>query len=98
MKEGQVLGHEGMGVVEKIGPNVRNLKVGQRVVASFQSKSRNNGERRFPSRELTRALQSHVVRASTAKRSYPGEWHNMAMKITVLRVSDWWDRLSPAPA
>lgn len=28
MKPGTILGHEGVGVVEEIGPNVRNLKVG----------------------------------------------------------------------
>ena len=32
MKPGTVLGHEGVGVVEEIGKNVRNLKVGDRVV------------------------------------------------------------------
>ena len=32
MKPGTILGHEGVGVVEEIGSNVRNLKVGDRVV------------------------------------------------------------------
>ncbi|EKV28202.1 Threonine dehydrogenase [Caenispirillum salinarum AK4] len=32
MVPGTVLGHEGVGVVEEIGPNVRNLKKGDRVV------------------------------------------------------------------
>ncbi|MEW6494468.1 MAG: zinc-dependent alcohol dehydrogenase [Cyanobacteriota bacterium] len=32
MKPGTVLGHEGVGIVEEIGSNVRNLKVGDRVV------------------------------------------------------------------
>lgn len=32
MKPGTVLGHEGVGVIEEIGPNVRNLNVGDRVV------------------------------------------------------------------
>lgn len=32
MKPGTILGHEGVGVIEEIGPNVRNLKVGDRVV------------------------------------------------------------------
>ncbi|GLB42851.1 putative groES-like protein [Lyophyllum shimeji] len=36
MQKGDILGHEFMGVVDKVGPNVKNLKVGQRVVASFQ--------------------------------------------------------------
>lgn len=32
MKEGTILGHEGVGVVEKIGEDVRNISVGDRVV------------------------------------------------------------------
>ncbi len=32
MKLGTILGHEGVGVVEEIGPEVRNLRVGDRVV------------------------------------------------------------------
>lgn len=36
LQKGDILGHEFIGNVEKIGPNVKNLKIGQRVVASFQ--------------------------------------------------------------
>lgn len=32
MKPGTILGHEGVGIIEEIGPNVRNLRVGDRVV------------------------------------------------------------------
>lgn len=32
MKPGTILGHEGVGIVEKIGKNVRNLKIGDRVI------------------------------------------------------------------
>ena len=32
MKPGTVLGHEGVGVVEALGPMVRNLAVGDRVI------------------------------------------------------------------
>src|SRR4051812_6450958 len=32
MKKGLVLGHEGVGVIEELGPEVRNLRVGDRVV------------------------------------------------------------------
>lgn len=32
MKPGTILGHEGVGVIEEVGPNVRNLRVGERVV------------------------------------------------------------------
>ncbi|KAL4242081.1 zinc-containing alcohol dehydrogenase family protein [Abortiporus biennis] len=36
MQKGDILGHEFMGVVDKVGPNVTNLPIGQRVVCSFQ--------------------------------------------------------------
>ncbi|QRW11439.1 alcohol dehydrogenase [Ceratobasidium sp. AG-Ba] len=36
LQKGDILGHEFMGVVDRVGPNVTNLKPGQRVVASFQ--------------------------------------------------------------
>jgi len=36
LQSGDILGHEFMGKVDRVGPNVTNLKVGQRVVASFQ--------------------------------------------------------------
>ncbi|KAF8634520.1 hypothetical protein AX17_004193 [Amanita inopinata Kibby_2008] len=36
LQKGDILGHEFMGIVDKMGPNVSKLKVGQRVVASFQ--------------------------------------------------------------
>jgi threonine dehydrogenase-like Zn-dependent dehydrogenase len=32
MKPGTILGHEGVGTIEEIGPNVCNLKMGDRVV------------------------------------------------------------------
>src|SRR5438067_637013 len=35
MKEGDVLGHEFMGEVVEVGPDVSNLKVGDRVVVPF---------------------------------------------------------------
>jgi threonine dehydrogenase-like Zn-dependent dehydrogenase len=35
MKKGDVMGHEFMGVVEEVGPEVKNLSKGDRVVASF---------------------------------------------------------------
>jgi len=36
MKEGDILGHEYMGVVESVGANIKRIKPGDRVVASFQ--------------------------------------------------------------
>ncbi|KAL1956175.1 hypothetical protein VTO42DRAFT_7610 [Malbranchea cinnamomea] len=36
LQTGDILGHEFCGRVDAVGPNVRNLKPGQRVVASFQ--------------------------------------------------------------
>jgi len=36
MQKGDILGHEFMGKVEKVGKNIKNVHIGQRVVASFQ--------------------------------------------------------------
>jgi len=36
LQQGDILGHEFMGIVDQVGPNVKNVNVGQRVVASFQ--------------------------------------------------------------
>lgn len=36
LQKGDILGHEFMGKVHKLGPNVNNIKLGQRVVVSFQ--------------------------------------------------------------
>jgi len=34
MQKGDIMGHESMGVIDRVGPGVKNLKVGQRVVVS----------------------------------------------------------------
>ncbi|OBZ79260.1 hypothetical protein A0H81_00943 [Grifola frondosa] len=36
LQKGDILGHEFMGMVDKIGPNFNNLQVSQRIVALFQ--------------------------------------------------------------
>ncbi|WP_413584480.1 zinc-dependent alcohol dehydrogenase [Bdellovibrio sp. HCB274] len=35
MKKGDILGHENMGEIVEIGPNVKNLKVGDKIVVAF---------------------------------------------------------------
>lgn len=35
MKPGDIMGHEPMGIVEEVGPEVKNIKVGDRVVVPF---------------------------------------------------------------
>jgi threonine dehydrogenase-like Zn-dependent dehydrogenase len=32
LEKGQILGHEGVGIVERVGPQVKNIRVGQRVI------------------------------------------------------------------
>jgi len=36
LQQGDILGHEFMGIVDRVGSNVKNIHQGQRVVASFQ--------------------------------------------------------------
>ena len=36
IREGMILGHEPMGIVEEVGPEVTDLKPGDRVVIPFQ--------------------------------------------------------------
>ncbi|KIW11003.1 hypothetical protein PV08_10302 [Exophiala spinifera] len=36
LQKGEILGHEFMGIIDEVGPAVKGLKVGDRVVASFQ--------------------------------------------------------------
>lgn len=36
IQDGDILGHEWLGIVDEVGPEVKNLKKGDRVVASFQ--------------------------------------------------------------
>jgi len=34
MQKGDIMGHESMGIIDRVGPGVKNMKVGQRVVVS----------------------------------------------------------------
>ena len=36
LKKGDILGHELMGIIDRVGPSVKSLRPGQRVVVSFQ--------------------------------------------------------------
>jgi threonine dehydrogenase-like Zn-dependent dehydrogenase len=36
LQRGEILGHEWIGIVDEVGSEVKNIKVGDRVVASFQ--------------------------------------------------------------
>lgn len=47
MKAGTILGHKGVGVVERVGEDVRNLQVGDRVLAVDQIASRLEQARRL---------------------------------------------------
>jgi threonine dehydrogenase-like Zn-dependent dehydrogenase len=50
MRKGDILGHEYMGIVESVGPKVKKIKPGDRVVASFQIAC---GKCRFCTQKLT---------------------------------------------
>lgn len=36
LQRGDILGHEWMGIVDEVGSEIKNVKKGDRVVASFQ--------------------------------------------------------------
>lgn len=55
MKEGDILGHEFMGIVEEVGPGVSSLSVGDRVVVPFTIAC---GECYFCEKELYAACES----------------------------------------
>lgn len=71
LKKGDILGHEFCGVVDQIGPGVKNIEVGKRYVASFQiacGDVRILGPLLLLRSELTRLLNDSV---SSASRNLP---------------------------
>lgn len=70
MRSGDILGHEYMGVVHEVGPNIKKVKVGDRVVASFQIAC---GECRFCVQKLSsmceRTNSSSVANAMYGHRT-----------------------------
>ncbi|BDD58668.1 hypothetical protein MAP00_003929 [Monascus purpureus] len=54
MKKGDILGHEFCGIVEQVGPEIKKVKIGQRVVASF---SIGCGQCRFCKQKLSTACE-----------------------------------------
>lgn len=77
MEKGDILGHEFMGKVLEMGPAVKGLQKGQRVVASFQIVC---GEVRTPSphwKNLPNSNSVIIVRRSchlNARRPIPTPW------------------------
>ena len=65
MQKGDILGHEFCGRVESMGPEVKNLKVGQRVVASFQIAC---GDCMYLQEEAVVSMRTH-------ERKYDGIWN-----------------------
>ena len=70
-QQGDVLGHEFMGIVEEVGPEVKKFKPGDRVVCGFpivcgecefcKKKHFTACERTNPSKELERAYGHHIA-------------------------------------
>ena len=75
MKPGTILGHEGVGVVEEIGSNVRNLKVGD---APRGASLRCSSASRDPSRGLP--VRDRVVIPSTIGCGYCS-YHSTARRL-----------------
>ncbi len=67
MQRGDILGHEFMGDVVEVGPNVENLKVGQRVVVPFAIAC---GKCFFCSRQLWSLCDNSNPNASTLRKLY----------------------------
>jgi threonine dehydrogenase-like Zn-dependent dehydrogenase len=67
LEKGDILGHEFCGVVEKVGPAVKNIKPGERVVNSFCISC---GECEFCKRKLTTACEK--TNASTVQNKMYG--------------------------
>ncbi len=72
MKKGDILGHEFCGIVEQVGPAVKNIKIGKRYVAAFQITC---GEVRFDtncpfSLHVSPPLTILLDSAFTASRSF----------------------------
>ncbi|KAK0732915.1 chaperonin 10-like protein [Lasiosphaeria miniovina] len=67
MKKGDILGHEFCGVVERAGPAVKNVKVGNRYVVSFQIAC---GECFFCKQKLS--SQCEVTNSNTTAKSMYG--------------------------
>ena len=71
MKKGDILGHEFMGEVVELGAEVKNLKVGDRVVVPFTIAC---GECFFCKRQLWAACDNTNPNASTAETLFRILW------------------------
>src|SRR5215213_2141739 len=67
MQEGDVLGHEFMGEVVELGPRVKNLRIGDRVVVPFTISC---GSCFFCSRDLWSLCDNSNPNAAIAEKSY----------------------------
>jgi len=71
LQKGDILGHEFAGVVDRVGPAVKNLKVGDRVVTSFQIAC---GECRYCKQKLS-SFCDRTNNSTLMREMYGGNIH-----------------------
>ncbi len=91
MQPGTILGHEGVGIVEELGEDVRNLKVGDRVVIPSTIACGNCAYCRAaisPSATSPTRTASRPAPHSTAGLRRPARFHGLSIIDVQLRTSE----------
>lgn len=85
LEKGDVLGHECCGVVDSVGPEAKNIKVGERVVVSFPIACGDckNCRREYYS-QCDRTNENTLTNALYGKRT-AGKLYALRLNLSVLR-------------